>query len=76
MAIASINPATGEVLKKFEPLTAEEIEAKLQLAAETFETFRKTSFAERARWMNKAAEILESDKAELAKVMTLERGKN
>ena len=75
MAIASINPATGEVLKKFEPLTAEEIEAKLQLAAETFETFRKTSFAERARWMNKAAEILESDKAELAKLMTLEMGK-
>jgi succinate-semialdehyde dehydrogenase/glutarate-semialdehyde dehydrogenase len=75
MAIASVNPATGEVLKKYEPLSAEQIEAKLQLAAETFETFRKTSFAERARWMNKAADILESEKAELAKLMTLEMGK-
>jgi succinate-semialdehyde dehydrogenase/glutarate-semialdehyde dehydrogenase len=75
MAIASINPATGEMLKKFDSLTAEQIEAKLRLAAETFETFRKTTFAERARWMNKAAEILENEKEELAKIMTLEMGK-
>jgi succinate-semialdehyde dehydrogenase/glutarate-semialdehyde dehydrogenase len=75
MAIASINPATGEVLKTFEPLTASQIEAKLSLAAKTFETFRKTSFAERARMMNKAAEILESEKESLGKLMTLEMGK-
>src|SRR6202521_3872622 len=75
MAIASINPATGEVLKTFEPLTASQIEAKLSLAAKTFETFRKTSFAERARMMNKAAEILENEKESLGKLMTLEMGK-
>ena len=75
MAIASINPATGEVLKTFEPLTAAQIEAKLSLAAKTFETFRKTSFAERARMMNKAADILESEKESLGKLMTLEMGK-
>src|SRR6202140_5359169 len=75
MAISSINPATGEVLKTFEPLTASEIEAKLGLAAKTFETFRKTSFAERARMMNKAADILESEKESLGKLMTLEMGK-
>src|ERR1700726_3343297 len=75
MAIASINPATGEVLKTFEPLTASQIEAKLSLAAKTFETFRKTSFAERARMMNKAADILESEKESLGKLMTLEMGK-
>jgi succinate-semialdehyde dehydrogenase/glutarate-semialdehyde dehydrogenase len=75
MAIASINPATGEVLQTFEPLTASQIEAKLQLAADTFQTFRKTTFAERARMMNKAAEILDSEKNELAKLMTLEMGK-
>jgi succinate-semialdehyde dehydrogenase/glutarate-semialdehyde dehydrogenase len=75
MAIASINPATGEVMKTFEPLTAAQVDAKLQLAADTFETFRKTSFAERARMMNKAADILESEKESLAKLMTLEMGK-
>jgi succinate-semialdehyde dehydrogenase / glutarate-semialdehyde dehydrogenase len=75
MAIASVNPTTGEVLKTFEPLTASQIEAKLQLAATTFQTFRKTTFAERARMMNKAADILDSEKNELAKLMTLEMGK-
>jgi succinate-semialdehyde dehydrogenase / glutarate-semialdehyde dehydrogenase len=75
MAIASVNPATGEVLKTFEALTPAQIEAKLQLAADTFETFRKTTFAERARMMNKAADILESEKQELGKLMTMEMGK-
>jgi succinate-semialdehyde dehydrogenase/glutarate-semialdehyde dehydrogenase len=75
MAIASVNPATGEVLKTFEPLTAAQIEAKLSLAAKTFESFRKTTFADRARMMNKAADILENEKESLGKLMTLEMGK-
>jgi succinate-semialdehyde dehydrogenase/glutarate-semialdehyde dehydrogenase len=75
MGIASINPANGEVLKKFEALTDAAIEEKIQRAAETFPKFRKLSFAERAVMMRKAAEILESDKGELGKLMTLEMGK-
>jgi succinate-semialdehyde dehydrogenase / glutarate-semialdehyde dehydrogenase len=75
MPIATINPATGQTLKTFEPLSDSEIEAKLQLAAETFPKFRKLSFAERAAMMNKAAGILESDKEELARLMTTEMGK-
>ncbi len=75
MAIASVNPATGEVLKTFEPLTSAQIEAKLSLAAKTFESFRKTTFADRARMMNKAADILEREKESLGKLMTLEMGK-
>ena len=75
MAIATINPATGQLVRSFEPLTAEEIEAKLQLAAATFPKFRKLSFAERAGMMRKAAGILESEKEELARLMTTEMGK-
>jgi succinate-semialdehyde dehydrogenase / glutarate-semialdehyde dehydrogenase len=75
MAIASINPANGEVLKKFEPMTDRQIEEKIRLAAEAFPQFRKTSFAERAAKMRKAAEILEAEKKELARLMTLEMGK-
>jgi succinate-semialdehyde dehydrogenase/glutarate-semialdehyde dehydrogenase len=48
MAIATTNPATGEVLKTFEPLTDGQIEQKLQLAASAFQTHRWTSFADRA----------------------------
>jgi succinate-semialdehyde dehydrogenase/glutarate-semialdehyde dehydrogenase len=47
----------------------------LQLAAETFPQFRRLSFASRAAMMNKAAEILERDKEELGRLMTLEMGK-
>ena len=75
MTIASINPATGKVLKTFEPLSCVQLQAKLALAASTFESFRKTSFADRARWMNKAADILEAEKETFAKLMTLEMGK-
>lgn len=75
MAIATINPATGEVLKTFEPISDAQLEEKLQRAVSIFSDFRKTSFAERAAKMVKAAEILEADKEKLARVMTTEMGK-
>jgi succinate-semialdehyde dehydrogenase/glutarate-semialdehyde dehydrogenase len=75
LAIATVNPATGQVLKTFEPLTAEQIEQKLQLAAAAFRVHRRTSFAERATKMLRAAEILEKEKDECAHLMTLEMGK-
>jgi len=75
MTIASINPATGEVLKIFETLSDSQIEEKLRLAVSAFSEFRETTFAERAAHMIKAAEILESDKEKFGRVMTTEMGK-
>ncbi len=75
MAIATINPATGQLVRSFEPLTAAEIENKLALAAATFPKFRKLSFAERAAMMRKAGDLLEAEKEELACLMTTEMGK-
>jgi succinate-semialdehyde dehydrogenase/glutarate-semialdehyde dehydrogenase len=75
MPIATINPTTGETLKTFAELTTEQIDTKLQLAASTFQIYRHTSFASRAAWMLRAAEIIESEKQELGKMMTLEMGK-
>jgi succinate-semialdehyde dehydrogenase / glutarate-semialdehyde dehydrogenase len=75
MAIASINPATGQVLKTFEPLSDAQIEKKLQLAADTFLKFRKLSFIERGRMMARAGEILEAEKEALGRLMTTEMGK-
>jgi succinate-semialdehyde dehydrogenase/glutarate-semialdehyde dehydrogenase len=75
MAIATINPATGEVVKTFQPLSNAEIEKKLQLAMSAFQAGRKTPFAERAKGMQKAAETLERDKDKLGHLMTLEMGK-
>jgi len=75
MPIATINPATGETLETFQPLSNSEIEQKLELAVTTFRSERKTPFAERARRMLKAAQILERDKEKFAHLMTLEMGK-
>jgi succinate-semialdehyde dehydrogenase/glutarate-semialdehyde dehydrogenase len=75
MAIATINPATGQVIKSFDPLSSADIEAKLQKAIETFATYRNVPFAQRAQWMLKAASILENEKEAFAKVMTTEMGK-
>ncbi len=75
MAIASINPSTGELLQTFRPLSSAEIEHKLQLAVTTFRAGRETPFAERGRRMNRAAEILERDKEKFGHLMTLEMGK-
>jgi succinate-semialdehyde dehydrogenase/glutarate-semialdehyde dehydrogenase len=75
MSIASVNPANGEVLRTFEPLTAEQIDRRLQLADSAFRTHRQTSFSDRASKIVRAAEILEKEKDECAYLMTLEMGK-
>jgi succinate-semialdehyde dehydrogenase/glutarate-semialdehyde dehydrogenase len=75
MAIATVNPATGQLVKSFEPLTDSEIERKLQRAADTFSKYRKTPFADRARMMLKAGAILDSEKETYARMMTTEMGK-
>ncbi len=75
MPIASINPTTGETLKTFESLTKAQLDEKLQRASDTFRVYRETSFAERAALMTRAAEIIETEKQDLARIMTLEMGK-
>ena len=75
MPIATINPATGETVKTFAPLSEAELDAKLALAAASFQTFRGTTFAERAACMARAGEILDAEKQAIAATMTLEVGK-
>lgn len=75
MAIRTMNPATGEVIRTFEPLSDSEIDARVQLAADTFRAWRSVSFAERSRKMLRACGVLENEKQRLAEIMTLEMGK-
>jgi succinate-semialdehyde dehydrogenase/glutarate-semialdehyde dehydrogenase len=75
VAIATVNPATGEQVRSFDALTDEQLETKLRLAAEAFGTYRKTSYAERARLMHRAADLLDAEADELARIATLEVGK-
>ena len=75
MAISTTNPATGEEVESFDELTDEQVEEKIQRAAETFREYRKTSFEERSRMLIRAAEILEEEAEELGRIMTTEMGK-
>jgi succinate-semialdehyde dehydrogenase/glutarate-semialdehyde dehydrogenase len=73
--IATINPATGDIVATFDPLTESQLDEKLARAAEAFRAYRRTTLAERAVWMRRAAEILETEQDALARIMTLEMGK-
>jgi succinate-semialdehyde dehydrogenase/glutarate-semialdehyde dehydrogenase len=75
MPIASVNPASGETIKTFESLDEIQIDEKLQRAADTFSSYRRTTFKERESMMMRAAEILETEKNDFARLMTLEMGK-
>ncbi|HYN87287.1 MAG TPA: aldehyde dehydrogenase family protein, partial [Ardenticatenaceae bacterium] len=75
MAIATVNPATGEQLQVFEPLSAEQIETRLDLAVRGFAAWRRTSFEERAGCMQRAAALLDAEKQRWAEIMTIEMGK-
>jgi succinate-semialdehyde dehydrogenase/glutarate-semialdehyde dehydrogenase len=73
--IASINPATGETVRSFDRLTEAEIDEKLARAEAAYRAYRRTSFAERGRWLAAAGEILEKERDRLGQIMTLEMGK-
>ena len=59
MAIATINPATGETVKSFPALREAEIEQRLKRAVVAADINRHRSFAERASRMQKAADVLD-----------------
>ncbi|TYP90312.1 NADP-dependent succinic semialdehyde dehydrogenase [Blastococcus xanthinilyticus] len=75
MAIATINPATGETLATFEPLTDEALEEKIARADRAFASYRTTSPQERSGWLSAAADVLEADTDSVAELMTTEMGK-
>src|SRR5919206_1064151 len=75
MAIATINPATGEKIREFDELTDDQLEEKLARSAESFRTWRTTSFGERAALLQRTADILEQEAEELGRTATIEMGK-
>ena len=75
MAITTTNPATGEVVKRFTPISADEIDARLGRAADGFAILRTTSFSDRAAWMTAAADLLDAERDAVAVMMTTEMGK-
>jgi succinate-semialdehyde dehydrogenase / glutarate-semialdehyde dehydrogenase len=75
MAIATINPTTGETVETFEPHDDAEVARRVAEAAAAADALRDTTFAQRAQWMNATADILEADVERAARMLTLEMGK-
>ena len=75
MAYATINPYTGETLKTFPEATDQEVQTALTEAYDAFKSWRHTPFAERAKIMTAAANILRRDIDKYSKLLTLEMGK-
>jgi succinate-semialdehyde dehydrogenase / glutarate-semialdehyde dehydrogenase len=75
MAIATINPATGQTVDTFTAFGSAEVDARIARAAEAFTEYRRTTFDQRARWMRAAADEVDEATGEIARLMTLEMGK-
>src|SRR3954453_568290 len=75
MAIATINPATGETPKTYEPLTDEALEERIARAARAWQSYRLTSVEDRVGWLRAGADVLDADTDQVAGVMVTEVGK-
>ncbi len=75
MPFATINPTTGQTEKTFAAHTADEVDAKVAQAHATFLEYRRTTFAERAHLMIAAAELMEGEVPDMARILTTEMGK-
>jgi succinate-semialdehyde dehydrogenase/glutarate-semialdehyde dehydrogenase len=75
MAIESINPATGKLLRQFDPLTDEAARQKIALAEDAFRSYALVPLEHRALWMRKLAAILDHEMDDLSVLITLEMGK-
>jgi succinate-semialdehyde dehydrogenase/glutarate-semialdehyde dehydrogenase len=75
MSIATINPATGKTVRTFEAFSAARVNESLDRAVAAYRQHKRTSFADRASRMRKAADILEGESRDLGRLMTLEMGK-
>jgi succinate-semialdehyde dehydrogenase / glutarate-semialdehyde dehydrogenase len=75
VAIATVNPATGETVRTFDEMSQPDVDRRLSAAADAHASYRLTTFEERARWMREAVRILDAEQDQIATMMTTEMGK-
>jgi len=75
MAIATVNPATEETVKVYDEMSEADVERCLAAAANAHESYRLTSFEDRAGWLRRAADILDNEREQIAMMLTTEMGK-
>jgi succinate-semialdehyde dehydrogenase/glutarate-semialdehyde dehydrogenase len=75
VAYQSVNPNDGKILRTFEDFTSAQLEQSLATAESCFQTWKHTSYAERATIVAKAAALMHEHVDDFAKLATLEMGK-
>jgi succinate-semialdehyde dehydrogenase / glutarate-semialdehyde dehydrogenase len=75
MSIKTTNPTTNKIIKSFEEMTENAIEAAIAQATKTYSEWRKTTYPQRADLLHKVANLMRQKKESLAKLVTLEMGK-
>jgi len=75
MSYQSVNPYNGKVLRAFEELSNNQLETSIETAATCFDSWRRTTFAERALIAGKAATIMRARIDQFASLVTMEMGK-
>ncbi|MEV7330387.1 NADP-dependent succinic semialdehyde dehydrogenase [Micromonospora sp. NPDC093244] len=73
--IATTNPATGQVLKTYEAMSTEQLDAAIERTHLAYQQLRATTVEQRAGWMRAAADLLDAERDEIARIMTTEMGK-
>jgi succinate-semialdehyde dehydrogenase / glutarate-semialdehyde dehydrogenase len=72
---ATVNPSTGEEIEAFSYYTPTQTEKVVASADKSFQSFRKLSVHERAQLFADLGNTLRKNKAQLAKVISMEMGK-
>ncbi len=75
MAIQTINPATNEIIESFDEMNDKAVDSAVHQASIAFDSWRKTSYQQRAEILHKVAELMRENKDKYAKMITLEMGK-
>ncbi|MCX7875158.1 MAG: NAD-dependent succinate-semialdehyde dehydrogenase [Melioribacteraceae bacterium] len=75
MAIQSINPATGKLIKTYESFNEQKIDNIISKSFDEFLQWKKVSFSEKKKLMLNAAKYLKGKKQFLGEIITTEMGK-
>ena len=75
MSLKSINPANGQEIAAYEEMSTDEVNGIITAVNDAFNSWRKTSFSHRGELLKIAAAILQSNKEEFGRLMSLEMGK-
>jgi succinate-semialdehyde dehydrogenase/glutarate-semialdehyde dehydrogenase len=75
MGYQSVNPFDNKLTSSFDEITDKQLEQKLAAATACFDTWKHTTYAQRAAIVNKAAKLLHDQADHFARIMTSEMGK-